>query len=139
MFRTVFIFAISLSHLCAQVYLPGFPSTGPVSPYIGSIPALVNAKTYDQILQKIKGPATNYSNGFFWPSPPALIAEVLEKDILQSSGLAGLGLGGLGLSNLGLDLSNINPISLLKNPLNLGFTGGVQVIQIPLSPSSSSL
>ncbi|KAL4003212.1 hypothetical protein ACH3XW_6685 [Acanthocheilonema viteae] len=134
----MFIFTISLFHLHTQAYLADFPSTGPISPYIGSIPALVNAKTYDQILQEIIGPPTNYSNGFFWPPPRALVAKILEKNILQSSGLAGLGLESLELSGMGLGLSNMNPIGLLEN-LQRAFARGVQVIQIPLSSSSSTL
>uniref|UniRef100_A0A1I7VUC6 Uncharacterized protein n=1 Tax=Loa loa TaxID=7209 RepID=A0A1I7VUC6_LOALO len=150
MFRIIFTFVISLIYSCVRAHLAGFSSVGPISPYIGSIPALVNAKTYDQILQKIVGRATNYSNGFFWPPPPALVAEVLEKEILQSSGFDRLGLrglnldgtrlmGGLGLNGFGLGLNRITSIGFPENPSNLGFMGGIQVIQIPLSPSSSAL
>uniref|UniRef100_A0A915PRF7 Uncharacterized protein n=1 Tax=Setaria digitata TaxID=48799 RepID=A0A915PRF7_9BILA len=130
-----------------QGQLHGFLTVPPISPYIGSIPALANARTYEQTLQKIIGPKTNYSNGFFWPPPGALVAQVLEKDLLQSSGLAGLinpresllanlGLGNLGLG--GLSLPNIASLGLLRNPQGFGYGGNIQIIQIPLTPQSSS-
>lgn len=139
MFKIVFVLVISLFHSRVQAYLAGLPSTGPVSPYIGSIPALANARTYDQILQKIMGPPTNYSNGFFWPPPLNLVTKILERDILQSSGLAELGLESSGLSGLDLSLRNMNSVDLLENLLNLSPAKGLRVIHIPLSSFSSML
>lgn len=140
MFRTVFLFVISLLHLCADAYPVGFPSAAPISPYIGSIPALVNAHGHNQILQQImRSPSTSYSNGFFWPPPPALVEKILQRYILQSSGLSGLNSGSLRLGGLGLGLNNINSIGLLGNPLNLGFTRGAHVSRIPSSFFPSTL
>ncbi|VDK71078.1 unnamed protein product [Litomosoides sigmodontis] len=103
MFRMVFLSIIFLLHLCAEAYPIRFPSTAPISPYIGSMPDFANAKTHDGMLKKILSPPSNsYSNGFFWPPPRTLVAQILQRYILQSSGLAGLNLGSLRLGGLGL-------------------------------------
>ncbi|VIO92317.1 Uncharacterized protein BM_BM241 [Brugia malayi] len=124
MFRI--ISAIFLIHSYTQAHL-----SAPISPYIGSIPALANVKTYDQSLQRIIGSARKYNNGFFWPPPYPLVANTLAKESLQSfSDFTGFGLNDLRLNSLGdFNLNDITSANLL---------GNMQMIQIPLLSSSST-
>lgn len=136
----VFFFGL-FSTSAMALYFPGLPLAGPVAPYIGSIPALANAGTsltsaLNSSLGGILGGSKKYSNGFFWPPPPGIVASVLEKDLLGLLGLQGLGLGGLGLSGLGI--GGLGNVGLLESGLGLGLTGGLRVIRIPLSSSLSA-
>ncbi|VDN03483.1 unnamed protein product [Thelazia callipaeda] len=111
MLRTIFFLGICVfADIKAQI--AGLPQIGPISPYIGSVPSLARFRTIDQRIQEIVGRPTNFSNGFFWPPPLAVVAGELQKQILQSSGLSQLGLGGLGLSNLGLGGLNLGSLGL---------------------------
>ncbi|EJW88101.1 hypothetical protein WUBG_00989 [Wuchereria bancrofti] len=145
MFRI--ISAIILIHSYTQAHL-----SAPISPYIGSIPALVNVKTYDQLLQNIIGSAKKYSNGFFWPPPYSLVANILANENLQSSfpdftrfGLDRFNANEMDFNRLNLHKLNLNDLRLNSlggfdlNAITSGnLIGNMQIIQIPLSSLSST-